>query len=57
MRRRDRWYGLETADDFDSFRRWWHRVGKHRRGGGDIASTAEALEMYAEWVAEGRPEA
>jgi len=52
--RRDRWYGLEERADFADFRRWWHRVGKGRHGGTDIADAQEARERYDEWVGEGR---
>jgi hypothetical protein len=38
IRRRDRWFGLETTRDFAQFKRWWHRSGKCPTGNhlGDI---------------------
>ena len=54
-KQRDSWFGLENKPDFQAFRRWWHRNGKHSHGGADIANASEALERYDEWVSLGRP--
>ncbi|MCJ2013182.1 hypothetical protein [Methylobacterium sp. J-076] len=51
---RDRWFGLEAEDDFDAFRRWWHRVGKDEAGGRDLDSTEQARAEYGAWVTSGR---
>jgi hypothetical protein len=53
--KRDRWYGLETLNDFSDFRRWWHRQGKFEVGGRDFENRKQAQEAYDEWVAQGRP--
>lgn len=41
QRRRDRWYGLDHAEGFNHFIRWWHRIGKDEAGGADLQSAEE----------------
>lgn len=53
--KRDRWFGLETAEGFSDFKDWWHREGKDAAGGSDLQSRDEARRMYSEWVASGSP--
>lgn len=56
LQKRDRWYGLESKDDFDEFRRWWHRKGKTTYGEGkDLPGREAAEDMYEQWVLLGRP--
>jgi hypothetical protein len=55
VRRRDRWFGLERRADFGHFKRWWHRHGK-RRHGSDIRDRDEAVQIYEDWLKQGKPQ-
>jgi len=50
--KRDRNFGIFDA----AFWRWWHRIGKRRHGGLDLASQ-EAQSVYDEWIRDGKPSA
>lgn len=49
-KRRDKDYGIKDP----AFWSWWHRQGKKEYGGQDLTDDM-MKEVYADWVARGRP--